>query len=174
MQGAYGQNLQQMQGVYGQSQQSPQSTYGQRADDAAMHSAGRLLKPNFINMAAVFLTILTVYLPYAGTTGTTMSIGNAYSDYGVAILLGILLLLADFVCLMFNQTACYIVTLVISAAYGIFFIVEFILTLIDMKRLDASVGACLKFGAWFSLVAAVLLIVSVPIWWVRNRVIQCK
>ena len=111
------------------------------------------------------MALATLFIPYAHVGDDVRSI---YSVFGIVILpviIGAVLVCGDVVCACINKTVCHIISMVISVIIGGLYIFEFVLSVIDLKKIDASLNAGFNVGAWISLVVAVIMIVSVPVWW---------
>ena len=121
--------------------------------------------PNIINIVGIVMALATLFIPYAHVGDDVRSI---YSVFGIVILpviIGAVLVCGDVVCACINKTVCHIISMVISVIIGGLYIFEFVLSVIDLKKIDASLNAGFNVGAWISLVVAVIMIVSVPVWW---------
>ena len=189
----YGQPTQQPyqpQSQYGQPTQQPyqpQSQYGQPVQPTPYNNPmgymgyenrqnipddvkkGSTHVPNMLNLIGIIMAVVSVFIPYAymGTDARSI-VGvfgiNVRSLRGVAV--GII---ADVICAFINKAGCYIADLVISIVVGGILIFEFVLSLIDLGKLDAAANARLGVGAWISVAAALFMLISVPIWWTISR-----
>ena len=125
--------------------------------------------PNILNIIGIILAVIAVFLPYAHLDSDIRSIGSVFEIGILTALIAAVVLIADIICAFIDKVGCYIVNLVISVLVGGAFIWEFALALIDLNKMNASDNAGLNFGSWISVIAAFLLLISVPIWWVMSR-----
>ena len=125
--------------------------------------------PNLLNIVGMIMALITVFLPYAHMDSDVRTISGVFGIDVISVIVVAVLLVADIISAFMNKTVAYIIDLVISVIIGGALIFEFVLSLIDLGRLDKTVNAGLGFGAWFSVVTAILLLVSVPVWWAVSR-----
>ena len=125
--------------------------------------------PNLLNIVGMIMALITVFLPYAHMDSEVRTISGVFGIDVISVIIVAVLLVADIISAFMNKTVAYIIDLVISVIVGGALIFEFVLSLIDLGRLDKTVNAGLGFGAWFSVVTAILLLVSVPVWWAVSR-----
>ena len=125
--------------------------------------------PNILNIIGIILAVIAVFLPYAHLDSDIRSIGSVFEIGILTALIAAVVLIADIICAFIDKVGCYIVNLVISVLVGGAFIWEFALALIDLNKMNASDNAGLNFGSWLSVIAAFLLLISVPIWWAMSR-----
>lgn len=125
--------------------------------------------PNLLNIVGMIMALITVFLPYAHMDSDVRTISGVFGIDVISVIIVAVLLVADIISAFMNKTVAYIIDLVISVIVGGALIFEFVLSLIDLGRLDKTVNAGLGFGAWFSVVTAILLLVSVPVWWAVSR-----
>lgn len=125
--------------------------------------------PNLLNIVGMIMALITVFLPYAHMDFDVRTISGVFGIDVISVIVVAVLLVADIISAFMNKTVAYIIDLVISVIIGGALIFEFVLSLIDLGRLDKTVNAGLGFGAWFSVVTAILLLVSVPVWWAVSR-----
>lgn len=125
--------------------------------------------PNVPNIIAILLAVTVMFIPYAHLGDDIRSISNVFGLTFLYVTVGALLVIADIVCAFFNKAACYIVDLVISLAVGGALLLEFILAVVDLGKIDGTANAGLMYGAWISLVGSIILIASVPLWWIITR-----
>ena len=125
--------------------------------------------PNLLNIVGMIMALITVFLPYAHMDSDVRTISGVFGIDVISVIIVAVLLVADIISAFMNKTVAYIIDLVISVIIGGALIFEFVLSLIDLGRLDKTVNAGLGFGAWFSVVTAILLLVSVPVWWAVSR-----
>ena len=125
--------------------------------------------PNLLNIVGMIMALITVFLPYAHMDSDVRTISGVFGIDVISVIIVAVLLVADIISAFMNKTVAYIIDLVISVIVGGAFIFEFVLSLIDLGKLDKTVNAGLSFGAWFSVVTAILLLVSVPVWWAVSR-----
>ena len=173
----YGQSDAQQPPQYGQwgaqhmppqySQQNTAGYYDMGNDTEVSENSVKKVRyiPNIINIVGIVMALATLFIPYAHVGSDIRSI---YSVFGIVILpviIGAVLVCGDVVCACINKTVCHIISLVISVIIGGLYIFEFVLSVIDLKKIDASLNAGFNIGAWISLVTAVIMIASVPVWW---------
>ena len=125
--------------------------------------------PNLLNIVGMIMALITVFLPYAHMDSDVRTISGVFGIDVISVIIVAVLLVADIISAFMNKTVVYIIDLVISVIVGGALIFEFVLSLIDLGKLDKTVNAGLSFGAWFSVVTAILLLVSVPVWWAVSR-----
>jgi len=125
--------------------------------------------PNLLNIVGMIMALITVFLPYAHMDSDVRTISGVFGIDVISVIIVAVLLVADIISAFMNKTVAYIIDLAISVIVGGALIFEFVLSLIDLGKLDKTVNAGLSFGAWFSVVTAILLLVSVPIWWAVSR-----
>ena len=125
--------------------------------------------PNLLNIVGMIMALITVFLPYAHMDSDVRTISGVFGIDVISVIVVAVLLIADIISAFVNKTVAYVVDLVISVIVGGALIFEFVLSLIDLGKLDKTVNAGLDFGAWFSVVTAIILLVSVPVWWVVSR-----
>ena len=125
--------------------------------------------PNLLNIVGMIMALITVFLPYAHMDSDVRTISGVFGIDVISVIIVAVLLVADIISAFINKTVAYIIDLVISVIVGGALIFEFVLSLIDLGKLDKTVNAGLSFGAWFSVVTAIFLLVSVPVWWAVSR-----
>ena len=125
--------------------------------------------PNLLNIVGMIMALITVFLPYAHMDSDVRTISGVFGIDVISVIIVAVLLVADIISAFMNKTVAYIIDLVISVIVGGTLIFEFVLSLIDLGKLDKTVNAGLSFGAWFSVVTVILLLVSVPVWWAVSR-----
>ena len=125
--------------------------------------------PNLLNIVGMIMALITVFLPYAHMDSDVRTISGVFGIDVISVIIVAVLLVADIISAFMNKTVAYIIDLVISVIVGGALIFEFVLSLIDLGKLDKTVNAGLSFGAWFSVVTAILLLASVPVWWAVSR-----
>ena len=121
--------------------------------------------PNIINIVGIVMALATLFIPYAHVGSDVRSIYSVFGIVVLPVIIGAVLVCGDVVCACINKTVCHIISMVISVIIGGLYIFEFILSVIDLKKIDASLNAGFNIGAWISLVTAVIMIASVPMWW---------
>ncbi len=121
--------------------------------------------PNIINIVGIVMALATLFIPYAHVGSDVRSIYSVFGIVVLSVIIGAVLVCGDVVCACINKTVCHIISMVISVIFGGLYIFEFILSVIDLKKIDASLNAGFNIGAWISLVTAVIMIASVPMWW---------
>ena len=121
--------------------------------------------PNIINIVGIVMALATLFIPYAHVGSDVRSIYSVFGIVVLPVIIGAVLVCGDVVCACINKTVCHIISMVISVILGGLYIFEFILSVIDLKKIDASLNAGFNIGAWISLVTAVIMIASVPVWW---------
>ena len=121
--------------------------------------------PNIINIVGIVMALATLFIPYAHVGSDVRSIYSVFGIVVLPVIIGAVLVCGDVVCACINKTVCHIISMVISVIIGGLYIFEFILSVIDLKKIDASLNAGFNIGAWISLVTAVIMIASVPVWW---------
>lgn len=175
---------------YGQPTQQPyqpQSQYGQpvqptpynnpmgymgyenRQNIAGDVKNGSTHVPNMLNLIGIIMAVVSVFIPYAYMGTDARSIVGVFGINVLSMLIVAVVLIADVICAFINKAGCYIADLVISIAVGGILIFEFVLSLIDLGKLDAAANARLGVGAWISVAAAFFMLISVPIWWTISR-----
>ena len=179
---------QQYQSQYGQPQQPYQQQYGQPGQQSAPYDRpmgyvgyeyrqnipadvkkGSTHIPNLLNIVGMIMALIVVFLPYAHMDSDVRTISGVFGIDVISVIVVAVLLIADIISAFLNKTVAYIIDLVISVIVGGALIFEFVLSLIDLGKLDKTVNAGLSFGAWLSVVTAILLLVSVPVWWAVSR-----
>ncbi len=193
----YGQPVQHMpqyeqtaQPQYGQPVQQPyqpQSQYGQPVQPTPYNNpmgymgyenrqniAGDVKKgsthvPNMLNLIGIIMAVVSVFIPYAYMGTDARSIVGVFGINILSMLVVAVVIIADVICAFINKAGCYIADLVISIIVGGILIFEFVLSLIDLGKLDAAANARLGVGAWISVAAALFMLISVPIWWTISR-----
>ena len=189
----YGQPTQQPyqpQSQYGQPTQQPyqpQSQYGQPVQPTPYNNPmgymgyenrqnipgdvkkGSTHVPNVLNLIGIIMAVVSVFIPYAYMGTDARSIVGVFGINVLSMLIVAVVLIADVICAFINKAGCYIADLVISIAVGGILIFEFVLSLIDLGKLDAAANARLGVGAWISVAAALFMLISVPIWWTISR-----
>ena len=189
----YGQPTQQPyqpQSQYGQPTQQPyqpQSQYGQPVQPTPYNNPmgymgyenrhnipGDVKKesthvPNVLNLIGIIMAVVSVFIPYAYMGTDARSIVGVFGINVLSMLVVAVVIIADVICAFINKAGCYIADLVISIVVGGILIFEFVLSLIDLGKLDAVANARLGVGAWISVAAALFMLISVPIWWTISR-----
>lgn len=195
-QAQYSQGVQPMQPPYQQMPQygqptqqpyQPQSQYGQPVQPTPYNNpmgymgyenrqniAGDVKKgsthvPNMLNLIGIIMAVVSVFIPYAYMGTDARSIVGVFGINVLSMLIVAVVLIADVICAFINKAGCYIADLVISIVVGGILIFEFVLSLIDLGKLDAAANARLGVGAWISVAAALFMLISVPIWWTISR-----
>ena len=107
--------------------------------------------PNLLNIVGMIMALITVFLPYAHMDSDVRTISGVFGIDVISVIVVAVLLVADIISAFMNKTVAYIIDLVISVIIGGALIFEFVLSLIDLGRLDKTVNAGLGFGAWFSV-----------------------
>ena len=189
----YGQPTQQPyqpQSQYGQPTQQPyqpQSQYGQPVQPTPYNNPmgymgyenrhnipgdvkkGSTHVPNVLNLIGIIMAVVSVFIPYAYMGTDARSIVGVFGINVLSMLVAAVVIIADVICAFINKAGCYIADLVISIVVGGILIFEFVLSLIDLGKLDAAANARLGVGAWISVAAALFMLISVPIWWTISR-----
>ena len=189
----YGQPAQQPyqpQSQYGQPTQQPyqpQSQYGQPVQPTPYNNPmgymgyenrqnipddvkkGSTHVPNMLNLIGIIMAVVSVFIPYAYMGTDARSIVGVFGINVLSMLVVAVVIIADVICAFINKAGCYIADLVISIVVGGILIFEFVLSLIDLGKLDAAANARLGVGAWISVAAALFMLISVPIWWTISR-----
>ena len=189
----YGQPTQQpyqLQSQYGQPTQQPyqpQSQYGQPVQPTPYNNPmgymgyenrqnipddvkkGSTHVPNMLNLIGIIMAVVSVFIPYAYMGTDARSIVGVFGINVLSMLVVAVVIIADVICAFINKAGCYIADLVISIVVGGILIFEFVLSLIDLGKLDAAANARLGVGAWISVAAALFMLISVPIWWTISR-----
>ena len=189
----YGQPTQQPyqpQSQYGQPTQQPyqpQSQYGQPVQPTPYNNPmgymgyenrqnipddvkkGSTHVPNMLNLIGIIMAVVSVFIPYAYMGTDARSIVGMFGINVLSMLVVAVVIIADVICAFINKAGCYIADLVISIVVGGILIFEFVLSLIDLGKLDAAANARLGVGAWISVAAALFMLISVPIWWTISR-----
>ena len=184
----YGQPTQhpyQPQSQYGQPTQQPyqpQSQYGQPVQPTPYNNPmgymgyenrqnipddvkkGSTHVPNMLNLIGIIMAVVSVFIPYAYMGTDARSIVGVFGINVLSMLVVAVVIIADVICAFINKAGCYIADLVISIVVGGILIFEFVLSLIDLGKLDAAANARLGVGAWISVAAALFMLISVPIW----------
>ena len=125
--------------------------------------------PNMLNLIGIIMAVVSVFIPYAYMGTDARSIVGVFGINVLSMLVVAVVIIADVICAFINKAGCYIADLVISIVVGGILIFEFVLSLIDLGKLDAAVNARLGVGAWISVAAALFMLISVPIWWTISR-----
>lgn len=125
--------------------------------------------PNVLNLIGIIMAVVSVFIPYAYMGTDARSIVGVFGINVLSMLVAAVVIIADVICAFINKAGCYIADLVISIVVGGILIFEFVLSLIDLGKLDAAANARLGVGAWISVAAALFMLISVPIWWTISR-----
>lgn len=125
--------------------------------------------PNMLNLIGIIMAVVSVFIPYAYMGTDARSIVGVFGINVLSMLVAAVVIIADVICAFINKAGCYIADLVISIVVGGILIFEFVLSLIDLGKLDAAASARLGVGAWISVAAALFMLISVPIWWTISR-----
>lgn len=125
--------------------------------------------PNMLNLIGIIMAVVSVFIPYAYMGIDARSIVGVFGINVLSMLVVAVVIIADVICAFINKAGCYIADLVISIVVGGILIFEFVLSLIDLGKLDAAANARLGVGAWISVAAALFMLISVPIWWTISR-----
>ena len=125
--------------------------------------------PNVLNLIGIIMAVVSVFIPYAYMGTDARSIVGVFGINVLSMLVVAVVIIADVICAFINKAGCYIADLVISIVVGGILIFEFVLSLIDLGKLDAVANARLGVGAWISVAAALFMLISVPIWWTISR-----
>ena len=125
--------------------------------------------PNLLNLIGIIMAVVSVFIPYAYMGTDARSIVGVFGINVLSMLVAAVVIIADVICAFINKAGCYIADLVISIVVGGILIFEFVLSLIDLGKLDAAASARLGVGAWISVAAALFMLISVPIWWTISR-----
>ena len=125
--------------------------------------------PNVLNLIGIIMAVVSVFIPYAYMGTDARSIVGVFGINVLSMLVVAVVIIADVICAFINKAGCYISDLVISIVVGGILIFEFVLSLIDLGKLDAAANARLGVGAWISVAAALFMLISVPIWWTISR-----
>ena len=195
-QAQYSQGVQPMQPPYQQMPQygqptqqpyQPQSQYGQPVQPTPYNNPmgymgyenrqnipddvkkGSTHVPNMLNLIGIIMAVVSVFIPYAYMGTDARSIVGVFGINVLSMLVAAVVIIADVICAFINKAGCYIADLVISIVVGGILIFEFVLSLIDLGKLDAAANARLGVGAWISVAAALFMLISVPIWWTISR-----
>ena len=195
-QAQYSQGVQPMQPPYQQMPQygqptqqpyQPQSQYGQPVQPTPYNNPmgymgyenrhnipgdvkkGSTHVPNMLNLIGIIMAVVSVFIPYAYMGTDARSIVGVFGINILSMLVVAVVIIADVICAFINKAGCYIADLVISIIVGGILIFEFVLSLIDLGKLDAAANARLGVGAWISVAAALFMLISVPIWWTISR-----
>ncbi len=195
-QAQYSQGVQPMQPPYQQMPQygqptqqpyQPQSQYGQPVQPTPYNNPmgymgyenrqnipgdvkkGSTHVPNVLNLIGIIMAVVSVFIPYAYMGTDARSIVGVFGINILSMLVVAVVIIADVICAFINKAGCYIADLVISIIVGGILIFEFVLSLIDLGKLDAAANARLGVGAWISVAAALFMLISVPIWWTISR-----
>ena len=149
------------------SQQSAAGYYDMDNDADSSENGVKKVRyiPNIINIVGIVMALATLFIPYAHVGSDVRSIYSVFGIVVLPVIIGAVLVCGDVVCACINKTVCHIISMVISVIFGGLYIFEFILSVIDLKKIDASLNAGFNIGAWISLVTAVIMIASVPAWW---------
>ena len=143
--------------------------YENRQNIADDMKKGSTHVPNVLNLIGIIMAAVSVFLPYAYMGTDARSIVGVFGINVLSMLIVAVVIIADVICAFINKAGCYIADLVISIAVGGILIFEFVLSLIDLGKLDAAAHARLGVGAWISVAAALFMLISVPIWWTISR-----
>ena len=119
--------------------------------------------PNVLNLIGIIMAVVSVFIPYAYMGTDARSIVGVFGINVLSMLVVAVVIIADVICAFINKAGCYIADLVISIVVGGILIFEFVLSLIDLGKLDAAANARLGVGAWISVAAALFMLISVPI-----------
>lgn len=195
-QAQYSQGVQPMQPPYQQMPQygqptqqpyQPQSQYGQPVQPTPYNNPmgymgyenrqnipddvkkGSTHVPNMLNLIGIIMAVVSVFIPYAYMGTDARSIVGVFGINVLSMLVVAVVIIADVICAFINKAGSYIADLVISIVVGGILIFEFVLSLIDLGKLDAAANARLGVGAWISVAAALFMLISVPIWWTISR-----
>ncbi len=125
--------------------------------------------PNMLNLIGIIMAVVSVFIPYAYMGIDARSIVGVFGINVLSMLVVAVVIITDVICAFINKAGCYIADLVISIVVGGILIFEFVLSLIDLGKLDAAANARLGVGAWISVAAALFMLISVPIWWTISR-----
>ena len=125
--------------------------------------------PNMLNLIGIIMAVVSVFIPYAYMGTDARSIVGVFGINVLSMLVVAVVIIADVICAFINKAGCYIADLVISIVVGGILIFEFVLSLIDLGKLDAAANARLGVGAWISVAAALFMLISVPLWWTISR-----
>lgn len=125
--------------------------------------------PNMLNLIGIIMAVVSVFIPYAYMGTDARSIVGVFGINVLSMLVVAVVIIADVICAFINKAGCYIADLVISIVVGGILIFEFVLSLIDLGKLDAAANSRLGVGAWISVAAALFMLISVPIWWTISR-----
>ena len=125
--------------------------------------------PNVLNLIGIIMAVVSVFIPYAYMGTDARSIVGVFGINVLSMLVVAVVIIADVICAFINKAGCYIADLVISIVVGGILIFEFVLSLIDLGKLDTAANARLGVGAWISVAAALFMLISVPIWWTISR-----
>ena len=125
--------------------------------------------PNMLNLIGIIMAVVSVFIPYAYMGTDARSIVGVFGINVLSMLVVAVVIIADVICAFINKAGCYIADLVISIVVGGILIFEFVLSLIDLGKLDSVANARLGVGAWISVAAALFMLISVPIWWTISR-----
>ena len=125
--------------------------------------------PNMLNLIGIIMAVVSVFIPYAYMGTDARSIVGVFGINVLSMLVVAVVIIVDVICAFINKAGCYIADLVISIVVGGILIFEFVLSLIDLGKLDAAANARLGVGAWISVAAALFMLISVPIWWTISR-----
>lgn len=125
--------------------------------------------PNMLNLIGIIMAVVSVFIPYTYMGTDARSIVGVFGINVLSMLVAAVVIIADVICAFINKAGCYIADLVISIVVGGILIFEFVLSLIDLGKLDAAASARLGVGAWISVAAALFMLISVPIWWTISR-----
>ena len=120
--------------------------------------------PNMLNLIGIIMAVVSVFIPYAYMGIDARSIVGVFGINVLSMLVVAVVIIADVICAFINKAGCYIADLAISIVVGGILIFEFVLSLIDLGKLDAAANARLGVGAWISVAAALFMLISVPIW----------
>ena len=125
--------------------------------------------PNMLNLIGIIMAVVSVFIPYAYMGTDARSIVGVFGINVLSMLVVAVVIIADVICAFINKAGCYIADLVISIVVGGILIFEFVLSWIDLGKLDAAANERLGVGAWISVAAALFMLISVPIGWTISR-----
>ena len=143
--------------------------YENRQDTHTDVKRGHTHIPNILNIVGMIMALVSVFLPYAHIGSDVRTISGVFGITVLSLIIAPIVILADVICAFIDKAVCYIVDLIISIAVGGALILEFVLALIDLRKMDPWEEIGLSFGSWFSVATALLLLASVPVWWIISR-----
>ena len=97
--------------------------------------------PNMLNLIGIIMAVVSVFIPYAYMGTDARSIVGVFGINVLSMLVVAVVIIADVICAFINKAGCYIADLVISIVVGGILIFEFVLSLIDLGKLDAVANA---------------------------------